>query len=896
LKRPAALSWKEWRRRLQAAAAAAAWLGLAVVAWKFWRYSEQWTVRALDLVASDVEMGEQLLHGLRLPGSQGISGTMPLLTAWMAMAGWHVPEWVTRASWLVIGLWRLALSFSLGWLVGGPPGALLSAVGAGYLLRGATSGSYMQAVFSALVLTAAGALVLRAKRPTPARSALAGAAVGVSLLYRSPLAFLPPLVALADWLWAPRGRKPGWKLLAPLVVTPYLFLLPWVACNYASLHQLVPFEYKRADMNIVLGAMGLVPNADGDWKILVKDPPDADKSGAVLRWAAREVARHPARYARAVVARVVYVARTIPAGPALMLGALAAAVLLPRRPGQRVLALTTLYFLLIHCLLTVARDYLTPFWALAAAVCAGGLAAPLSPAEPQTGAGAGERAAEGVVWGGLAAALLACLPVLWLVSRWNARAAARPEEWPEALSQALAESPRDAWLLEKLGHERLAEGKAGEAVPLFARAAAERPEDPRPRLSLAWSSALAGDPKALFEARPEPGMDQVDQLNLYFMQSHAYARARDERMARETARQGLRDWLKSCLVVNRMETGIEKEVLEGMRPSPPITALLRRTLDELPEDQRAALLRRITALERPDFVVDAYLELAQLAAARGDDAALKRELAPLAGARMMPAEMKMRQSLLARGAAKTEVERQALRAAARRRPVDSASSVAAALSKGDGPKALALLQRAQANARTDGERLSLLRLRDRVDAKVQGAAALAAALDALAAQVVASSPKDPAAWIEKAACDRASGRRDAALAALAKARDLRPKPEQQERMAGIYQDLKAYDRAQAVWRGLLRRSPGRADGWHNLGVAEFLAGKPAQAAADVEKAVSLSPSEASYALTLGTIYRSQRRSQDEVSVYDAALRRAAPEDPLRPMLLKARAEAAGEGK
>ena len=204
-------------------------------------------------------MGEQLLHALRLPQDLGISGTMPLYTVWMTVVCARLSAPAARTACLLAGEAAILLVFALGWGLGAAPGALAT-LAVFVLVPGVLYvGNPPQLVYAVMVLVVAGLLVRRARAPSLANSLCAGLGLGASLLFRSPLAFLPLVLAAAEWRARRRGAKRGWKAAAALCLVPYLFLVPWLKTNRVLHHQWIPFEYKRADMNIALGALGLCP-------------------------------------------------------------------------------------------------------------------------------------------------------------------------------------------------------------------------------------------------------------------------------------------------------------------------------------------------------------------------------------------------------------------------------------------------------------------------------------------------------------------------------------------------------------------------------------------------------------------------------------------------------------
>ncbi|HEX4047917.1 MAG TPA: tetratricopeptide repeat protein, partial [Elusimicrobiota bacterium] len=584
--------------------AAAALAGLALV----WSSIGGWRPR--PLLAGDAVMGEQLLHGLVRPHA-GVSWTMPLNTVWMALASGGGGA-AASALWVLPSLLLPLLLFALGWLLGSAPGALLAALTFAWIPGLMEIGNYAQSAYAVFVLLAAGLLVWRARRPGPGRDLAAGLAIGASLLFRSALAFFPPLLFAVEWLAAPRAAKPGRAAFAALVLVPYLFLLPWLAANRATEHRWIPFEDHRADMNVALGALGVVPNAEGEWRQMLPDPPDFSASGSVWLWAARESLRHPLRTARGYGARLAYV---FSFEPLLFLALLAAAAAFWRSKEYRALLTLIAYFVGIHCFMTISRSYMTPLWPLAAAAAAARLRWP--PRLERGGENAGDRAAAGLLLGCLAAALLACAAVLALVAAYPRRAARRPADAVEDYEAALAASPGDAWLMTRLGHQLLKRGETARASALLERAAELRPGDDEATLGRAWAETLLGRPRLMSAWSCGPSCDHETFLESFFLRSFALMKAGEPAQARASALAGLAQWEASTKTIGRLANEREAATLNALHPRSLISILLE-PLQEMDLKDRERLLEEIAGLAAPRDAGDVWRELAADAQAVGD--------------------------------------------------------------------------------------------------------------------------------------------------------------------------------------------------------------------------------------------------------------------------------------
>lgn len=429
------------------------------------------------------EAGQTLLHGLpfdtvsyRMPGSS-------LLAAWLS---WYNPLGWQAYAWFC-DLAQALLLAGLAWQLRGALGAALA-----LLLANAfwpqVQGDYPQRLVCLLMLCVAGLLVWSARSPSPRCGLALGLACGACLLFRSTLAFFPPLLALLALKTLPSSRRLRLSLLALLLV-PYFFLLPWIFLNARVHNRFVPLELGQADLNVVTGALGLVQTAEGDITALL--PKDFKPSSSKLAWAAREALSHPKRTLRAFLLRLKFVFLL---NPVLFILATAAFWLARGLPFLW-LGLLAGSHIAVHCLMSVQENYFLPLWPLLAALSAGLLPARWSPPDkPDIGAWP--------AWAGLLLMLAAAFSTARLCLLYPSRAAA-----PDAWSQAAKRRPEDPWILFQVGSRLMEKGRVQEALPLLRKAAQKRPDLPRHRLHLAWAQARLDKPFLLMTWRQEEDSD-----------------------------------------------------------------------------------------------------------------------------------------------------------------------------------------------------------------------------------------------------------------------------------------------------------------------------------------------------------------------------------------------------
>jgi tetratricopeptide (TPR) repeat protein len=447
-------------------------------------------------------LGEILTHRIQALGPR-VSDRMPLATIVAAKADYDASaDYGT-----LLAADRVLLLFAAGFLLHAHGGLVAAAAAVLLSFSAHDLNLYPDSGYLLLVLLTAGLVVWRARAPSPLRSALLAAAVGATLLWRSPLAFFAPALALFE-----RATEPGasWKRrrgeLLILALAPYLFLLPWIAMNWTVNRRLVIFEQRSASSNLISGALGLVQNVEGDLGALIDEPIDVTNTGAVVGWAARQVARHPLRFIRAYVLRVKY---ALSFHPWLALMAAAATWLFRKRREYRELAFLAAYFLAIHCFMTVEERYFWPLWpplALLACSLPAGLRAAERPRDDSPEA----VFASAALLGALALVLALCLHAEWTVLAFARGARGGRGDVEAQLSAALRANPDDAWLLQERGGERFRRGDSAGAAEDFARASALPPESPSSRLLRARAEALLGKPGLLLEWAPPAGERRED--------------------------------------------------------------------------------------------------------------------------------------------------------------------------------------------------------------------------------------------------------------------------------------------------------------------------------------------------------------------------------------------------
>ncbi|MDP3543652.1 MAG: glycosyltransferase family 39 protein [Elusimicrobiota bacterium] len=154
------------------------------------------------------------------------------------------------------------------------------------------------------------------------------------------------------------------------------------------------------------------------------------------------------------------------------------------------------------------------------------------------------------------------------------------------------------------------------------------------------------------------------------------------------------------------------------------------------------------------------------------------------------------------------------------------------------------------------------------------------ALERLAAD---PRPDDADALIAKARARAGLGQKRAAEALLEKAAALSPGREQRHAAALLYQDMKQYDRARALFGALAAEHPGDPSLLTSLAACEHLSGASDRAEDSLQEALRTDPSFLPAYLTLGYIYEERGLHDRAAALYTRALSvpRAVDGDPMR---------------
>lgn len=800
--------------------------------------------RVLDIYCTagtdfNAEGGEALFHGVK----GRVSWSMPAYSvAGALICHGKSPEEILALPAAAVFLCAL-LVFGIGALLSDVLGAAAGLAAYAFLAAGPDS-FRERWLFTLGVALTAFLLVWRARSPSPAKTVLLAASIGLSMNILSPLFLLPPLLALWDGLIT-GARSPVRARLresAILLFVPYLFLLPWISMNWRLGHGFVPFENGRADYNVITGALGFA-------KTLVCEPRQLagiSSDQSVLSWAIGEAARHPVRFLLAFFARLWYAFKL---QPILLLACLP----LWARAGtaRRLLGLLIAYYLAVHCLMSAEARYFTPLWPVAAAG-AGCLASWRS-----------RPASIKLPWPRWVAGL-SFIPMAGLTLFAMGLALAYPTRAadPGMIDRQIERYPQDSWLWSERGLQRLRDGKLDEAVGDLAKAQGLNPDSNERRLNLAVAKFIRGRSDAnLIFSLPFPR----NPMRLHLLR--ALCRLSLGRGAAALPELELAGQFKrSRSPVNEMERRafIANYLIPEIRLWPAV--------------QRAAIISALRELSKNG----PFLDDDQIAGLYFDEALAAAEAGQTRQARLF---LRIIQEAAETG--KSEVHyvdtmRGLAGVALRIGDRDAALKAQRRLVRHRPKEAQALLDLAQleieaghvvqarffmARARQEGvESLS-----PRQAASVHRSLGEPGQAARLLESLVAADPQDGSLLMELAESCAQAGLIRQALEHMEGSLRLDGSTRNLSRAVHVLTGLREFDRALEIVGSLILREPGAAAHRNDRAVLLLLTGRKSEAEAELREAIFLGSDHADAYLSLGSLLASQGRKSEAVKLYDRAL-------------------------
>ena len=439
-----------------------------------WLFSKKYSAAALTCLAAalafyhllSLDYSTAAFHQYSQNGDPGlllryginatlVSRSMPFLSVLFALFGdlqTTLPFVLGPAMALLYGL-----SYELGRTKGGKAtGALYLLSAVVVSLSGGVNPDLEQLFYTLLIVLYLNMETAWDARAGALKGFAAGLALGFTLLVRSPLFLFPPLAVLLRFSAAGQPFKRSLKKALPFILGAYALLIPWTRLNYFLFDKFLPFEYARAEENIITGVKGTVYTMEGDEMALagLKD------SDSVYKWAVAEIAGDPAGYILSIGRRVWHVLLMFPYSFALAFLVL----IVGRKRPDRFLTALALYFILVHCLLSIEERYFYPLGYLLGFIIVSGLRAPAAPVKADVG-----RASRPVRLV-FAAVLLFTSYVEYVIAAYPFKAG------PDTIKDftgAIGRNPDIPWLIRKKGEELLRFNLTEEGIALLRQAEAK---------------------------------------------------------------------------------------------------------------------------------------------------------------------------------------------------------------------------------------------------------------------------------------------------------------------------------------------------------------------------------------------------------------------------------------
>ena len=291
--------------------------------------------------------GENLLYGIRTPET---SLCMPFTSLLISLFRYHTSAGTETLA-AGLNLLTYLLFFAIGMAGGGVFRGLLYSMAAALLNLTVRVHDVEQLVYAPMILLYA-AVELRRAAKTAAGMALAGLALGLTLITRSPLFLFPPLFLLWDTLEHPAAGAAGWKRRMMFLACSYIALIPWLRLTHSLSGTFQLFEGARLECNLIVATQGAVfAPAASECRTFAGIAPDKN----IYFWAVNTILHSPAPYLISVFRRLWQIFLMFPA-----LFLLAGLALPLRKKEDRFMALLAGYFLAAHSLLAIEGRYLYP--------------------------------------------------------------------------------------------------------------------------------------------------------------------------------------------------------------------------------------------------------------------------------------------------------------------------------------------------------------------------------------------------------------------------------------------------------------------------------------------------------------------------------------------------------
>jgi len=180
---------------------------------------------------------------------------------------------------------------------------------------------------------------------------LTGFSLAITLFVRSPMFLFPIILIIYDFYYFKKSFS--FKKTLILLFSSYVFLVPWVYLIWVLTGKIVLFEYRRPDVNIIAGALGMIETVEGDIYRLVNISPE----DSIIRWAIIYILNHPFDYFLSFLNRIFFFVKL---NSIFIILTFISFFMYKKNNLFKLILLYILYFVSIHCLMPVEKRYFIP--------------------------------------------------------------------------------------------------------------------------------------------------------------------------------------------------------------------------------------------------------------------------------------------------------------------------------------------------------------------------------------------------------------------------------------------------------------------------------------------------------------------------------------------------------
>jgi hypothetical protein len=190
------------------------------------------------------------------------------------------------------------------------------------------------------------------KRYNLINSILAGISISITFLIKSPLFLMPFFSLIFDYLYIKTDKKKFILNSIVFIISSYIILIPWIRLNYNLTNKFVPFEYKRADCNIIT-SVDFVYTIEGDARHMA----GLTNEDSVYKYYFNRAIENPVKYLKLISLRLCEVSQFY---ILFLIFILLGFILKIYNEETKFILYICLYYVLIHSLFSIENRYFVP--------------------------------------------------------------------------------------------------------------------------------------------------------------------------------------------------------------------------------------------------------------------------------------------------------------------------------------------------------------------------------------------------------------------------------------------------------------------------------------------------------------------------------------------------------